>query len=32
MFMYGVINVGFIGGVAIIVYYSTKLIKYITSS
>ena len=32
MFMYGVINVCFIGGVAIIVYYSTKLIKYITSS
>lgn len=31
MFMYGVINVGFIGGVAIIVYYSTKLIKYITN-
>lgn len=32
MFMYGVINVCFIGGVAIIIYYSTKLIKYITSS
>jgi len=32
IFMYGVINVGFIGVVVVVVYYSTKLIKYITSS
>ena len=32
MFMYGVINVGFIGAVVVVVYYSTKLIKYLTNS
>ena len=32
IFMYGVINVCFIGAVVVVVYYSTKLIKYITTS